>query len=75
MKLVIIDTSHLQRVIIPVGAMPDMFVVIPHYCWRHFKVDVIKKSWIKDYRTVRPSSKAGTMAVGLFLCFARLFQA
>ena len=62
MKLVIIDTSHLIRVIIPAGAIPDMFVVIPHCCRSHFEVEMIKKSQIKHYRTVSTLQKRWKMA-------------
>ena len=43
MKLVIIDTFHLQRVIIPAEVIPDMFVVITHYRRRPVDVEIMEK--------------------------------
>ena len=50
MKLVIIDTFHLQRVIIPAEVIPDMFVVIIHYRRRPVDVEIMEKYQFKHDR-------------------------
>ena len=65
MKLVIIDTSHLQQVIIPAEVIPDMFVVITHYRRRPVDVEIMEKYYFKHYRLQRLCQEAIFLDKGL----------